>query len=137
MATQVAVHNIIRSRFKTQVADAESVPVQYPNTEFTAPENSPWIKFMIQHDPTEQITFPAPTTVRYRTYGRILAQVFTPLEEGTKEALELARVIEVAFRRVTVSGVRFETPSVLPIGRREGVYQVNVECEWWHDDVAA
>ena len=136
MADLEAVQNAVRSRFKTLVADVESVSVAYDNAPFTRPEGEMWVRLAVLPGEDQQITMGG-STVTYRMVGVALASIFCPIETGDKAAVELARVIQTTFRRVTASGVEFRSPSITRIGRVGNEYQINVSCPFRHDDIAA
>lgn len=131
------LHNTVRTRFKTQVADAESLPTQYDNAQFAVPQTGAWATWsVIQADSLQASTGGGNGGERYRTLGLGEAQIFTALEEGPQPALALADKVRAAFRRVTQSGVVFESPSLSVVGREGKWWQVNVTCPFYADDVA-
>lgn len=63
--------------------------------------------------------------------GNYIIQVFGPSNVGTGDVSDIAKVIELAFRRKTISGVECGeayTNDVGPDGR--GWYQINVVIPW-------
>lgn len=130
------VHNAIRARFETEIEDGQSVEVQYDNAPSVDIDESStiWINFQIHPG----MTFTAETgNVRTsRTPGVATAQIFTAIEQGDKEALEMADYIKAAFRHVTASGVVFQTPYVRRIGRVDKWWQTDVVCPFYSDYIA-
>lgn len=129
-----AIHDTIRLRFKTLVADAQSVLVAYPNAPFTPPDSTTtWVRMSILDGESSQIELEHNDGSTYRRVGNLVAQIFGPIELGTGALMDLADAIAAAFRRVYVSPVRFRVPSIDTIGRSEGRWQVNVTCPWESD----
>lgn len=130
------IANTIRSRFKTLIADVESLTVQYDNQDFTPPDNIMWARCNIRFGESRQASTGSPGNNIFRVTGLLIAQIFQPLNLGDKAALELADSIADAFRAVTASGVVFKTPSVSNIGRDSAWWNVNVNCPFQADYLA-
>ena len=127
--------NTIRSRFKTQIADVKSLPTQYDNHDFDNPDNEIWCRLTFNPGESSQVACGGPGANRFRTPGVMTAQLFAPVGQGDKDLLVLADAIKTAFRCVTDSGVVFKTPSIKRIGKRDGQWQVNVNCPFYADDI--
>jgi hypothetical protein len=127
--------NTIRSRFKTQVADTQSLPTQYDNHSFDNPDNAQWCRLTINFGESFQASNGGTGANRFRTPGVMTAQLFTPTGKGDKDILALADVIKTAFRCVTDSGVVFKTPSIKRVGRVKKEWQINVNCPFYADDI--
>lgn len=130
-----AIANTIRSRFKNQIADAESLTTQYDNQSLDNPDNEIWCRLTIKSGETTQESIGSPSSNRERTSGAMIAQLFAPTGKGDGDLKELAETIRAAFKRVTQSGVTFRTPSIKEQGKREGMWQVNVVCPFYADDI--
>jgi hypothetical protein len=129
------MYNAIRSRFKTQVADKTAgLVVIYDNAPFTDSDVR-WVRFTIKTGDTTQRTIGAQKT--YRTIGIAIAQIFVPVDQGDRDALQLADTITAAFRSVTDQGVRYQTPSTKNVGRTDQWWQVNVTCPFFADEIGA
>lgn len=129
------IANTIRSRFKTQIADVESLTTQYDNQNLDNPDNEIWCRLTIKSGQTTQESIGAPSSNRDRTTGIMIAQLFAPIGKGDGDLKELAGTIRVAFKRVTDNGVTFRTPSINEQGKREGMWQINVVCPFYSDDI--
>lgn len=127
--------NTIRSRFKTQIADARSLSTQYDNQDYTKPNNAMWCRLSILTGDSFQASFGGAGGKRFRTPGTMIAQIFCPIGLGDKAALQMADYIVTAFRAVTDTNVVFKTPSVQRIGRTESEWQINVSCPFYVDDI--
>ena len=65
--TFAALHNAIRSRFGTEVEDAQSVPVAYDNAPFADPdETATWVRASILDGESLQVSLPSPSAARFR-----------------------------------------------------------------------
>jgi len=132
--TSEAMANVIRSRFKTLVEDVESVVVVYDNDPTEPPDDDVWVRFTVLDGNTQQAEMGGAQTT-YRTPGLATAQVFIPMNAGDKAGRELADVIVEAFRAVTVSGLTFRAPAVVPVGASGKWWQLNVNCTFYYDEL--
>lgn len=134
--TYAAIHNAVRSRFKTLVTDTQSVATAFDNAPFSEPGPATlWVRWTVLDGQTDQVSLPSPTA-RIRRTGVGIANIFAPLEQGTAGAIALADTIAAAFRRVTADGVTYFTPSITQIGRDKSSWQINVTCPWYSDVLA-
>lgn len=140
MTTWEDMSNAVRSRFKAQVEDVESIQVQYDNAPFELDESSPltdglWVRFKVLPGQTDTAEFSGSKTAR--TPGVAMAQIKSEIEQGDRNALQLADNIKDAFRHVTAAGVVYQTPYVRTIGRvnENKWWQVNVICPFYSDDI--
>jgi len=135
--THEEIHNAIRSRFKTQVADALPLTTIYDNDPTPAPtDNSIWCRLTVLVGTGRRTTI---GTKEYRYPGVATAQLFGPVHSGDKDLLEKADAIIAAFRGVSVGGIRFEgeggdTVSPQRAGVTNGQYQFNVEIPFVASD---
>ena len=127
--------NTIRSRFKAQIEDVLSLETGYDNANFDPPDNANWCRLTIIPGNTDQVSIGAPSSNRERTAGVMIAQLFAPLNAGDGTIVGVADSIRAAFKRVTASGVTFETPKIVRVGRQHGFWQINVACPFYTDDI--
>lgn len=133
-----AKHNTIRSRFKTEVADARSLSTVYDNSrpsflsDVTQPHD--WARFTILHSEASQKEIGENMTFRYA--GIAVTQLFTVIDKGDNDLLLNADTVVTAFRGVQVSGVRFGIPYATTVGRTpDGKWwQVNINCPFTFDE---
>jgi hypothetical protein len=124
--TYTEIHNAIRSRFKTQIEDGESLTTLYCNDGQAAPaDNSMWCRFYILDSPGKRLTV---GVKNYRRPGVAVAQLFGPLGQGDGALIEMADAIATAFTSVSADGVRYLTAYQQPVGLEGGQYQINVIC---------
>ena len=120
------IHNAVRSAWKSQIADPQSLWTIYDNSDIGPPaDGRNYCIFEVDAGDTRRITL---GVKQYRTIGRAVAKLFCAAEVGDGGLLELADAIEVAFRDTTLSGVKFKTPSTQPMGKTKAgnEYQVTV-----------
>lgn len=127
--------NTIRTRFKTQIADTQSLPTQYDNQDFTPPDQELWARLTILHGDSFQVSNGGPDGKRFRTPGIMTVQVFIPSGQGDKAAYKLADVIETYFRSQKADSITYRTPSVRKIGPTGPWWQINVNCPFYSDDI--
>jgi len=131
--TYEAEYNALRARFESQWAN--TTPIAWPNVDFKPTDESPWVRFSIVSTDVRQASFGAATNF-YRHPGVIIVQVFTPILQGDKEALQLADQVASIFRNWSdaANRIRFlSPPSVKAIGEDKPWYQVNVSCPYIRD----
>lgn len=126
-------HNQIRGRLNTSWANA--TPIAWPNLNFTPPNPQvPWIRLFISDGDSNQIDLGAnPATIRYA--GLIFIQVFTKVDEGDAEALQLADSAKNIFHNWCGETVRCRAAKVKVIGNDGfGWYQINVAIPFYRDE---
>jgi hypothetical protein len=127
--------NIIRGRFKSQIADVLPLTTQYDNENLDNPDNDIWCRLTIKSGETLQKSVGNPEGNRERTPGIMMVQIFGPIGKGDSDLRNIADLITDAFRRVTDNGVTFGTPSRYESGRDGSEWQINVNCPFYADDI--
>jgi len=120
----VAAKLIVQGTLADEIAGASvslkvPIPVIWQNDGFNVPiNNREYIQFTI---------IPAPRFLRsfgnlntYRTPGIAIANIFTPINFGTKLANELADIIATAFTAKSTGAVRFNTATQFPSAEDKG-----------------
>ncbi len=134
MSSFEASFNTIRNRFAVSVASAESLSTGYDNDNtFVQPESGKWARVSIQTIDSDLREIGQ--TKRTRNTGILFVQLFDDLGLGDKGLLALADIIVPLFRNIIVSGVTFQTPSVVRVGQSNKWYQINVHCPFHFDDI--
>lgn len=133
------LHNAVRTRFQDQVETPESVIVIYDNSPIKPPEDSMFVRMAVRPG----VSFRAENggaagRNRFRTPGVLMATIFAPLEGGDRAMLQLADVINTAFRAITAAGVTYQTPRVTNRGRDEDgrFWRIAVTCPFYSDEIA-
>jgi|GEM_PF-4124629 hypothetical protein len=122
--THEDVADAIRSTFETEIEIAETVYVQYDNEpdKFTdsllAQGGGVWIEHSILWG--ESIKVENPGT--WRHVGVMQCKIYSEVDKGTAAGLAMYEKIKDAFRKTTVDGVTFTTPSLTQVGR---------SGKWW------
>jgi hypothetical protein len=130
--TYETLHNTIRTRFQTRIADALGLPTIYDNDPSNPPvDGSVWCRFYIVDGQSRRTVNGVP---EYRLLGLAVAQLYGPVGRGD-ELLAQADAIIAAFRGVSAGQVRYgdahaQTVGVTPAGNQ---YQVNVVCPFQAD----
>ena len=101
--------NAIRTRFASLW---NTTPIAWQNVSYFPTVGTPFVFLEILHSTSEQITLGAAGSRLFREFGIIYANIFTPVNEGTKRALEYADSISAIFRGVEFSGVLCKTAMV-------------------------
>lgn len=129
------VANVINNRWKTLVADVESLLTEYESTVLNPPPpvGAYWARLTIPEMQGTQASFGSPTVNIQRYVGAAEAQIFGPINAGAGEVLRLADTARAAFTGIKVSGVEFQTPSVVLTTRDDAYFQVNISCPWRAD----
>jgi hypothetical protein len=124
----------IEGRFSSQYGN--TTPIQYENVKFTRPATS-WVRLQIVNGEGDRISLGDNPQI-FRSEGVIVVTIFTQEDTGTKEARELADVVDGIFREAVFSSgnsglIRCRVPRIEPIGTREGWYQLQVLTEYIRD----
>jgi hypothetical protein len=131
--TYEALHNAIRSRFETEVADALSLKTIYDNDPTQPPtDNSLWCRFTVLDGASRRIVN---GIGEYRLVGVAVAQLFGPIGLGDKTLQQKVDAVVAAFRGRSAEGVRYGDAYEQRVGQtREGdYYQINVVCPFSAD----
>jgi hypothetical protein len=123
----------IEARFSSMYT---TTTVKYENVSFSKPSAS-WVSLYILNTEARRITLGDSTQI-HRFPGMIVVNIFTPEDEGTQEAREIADTVSDIFRDAQFSAgssglITCRTPSLDPVGTREGWYQVNVSTLFQRD----
>jgi hypothetical protein len=144
-ATIIEATDAILTQFKTTWdADSESmgIAVAWPDTKFAVPtsDGSSWARVTLIHNPGAggQATLSGDTGQRrYRRFGVITVQVFTPFGGGQTDSQALARVAMSAFEGVDLapSGVIFRNARFTEVGQDGAWLQTNITSDFEYDEV--
>lgn len=123
--------NIIRSRFKTQIATPLSLPTQYDNAPFTVPDSAPWCRLEVDVGALTQRTFGDANT--YRKSGEFRAILRIPAQAGDGTLTEIVDSISTGFRMAVDQGVHFGVPRIASRSRVGAWWDVVVSCPFYDD----
>ena len=131
--------NAIRGRFETQYAMGTNHPVAFANAKFeNKPTASPWMQLWIQDAGANQASFGDPGNNFYRHVGLVTVMIFTPLNQGDAEALQLGDEVTAIFRgwQDPTTRVLFRlAPYVRRVGSDGKWYQVNALMPFERDSL--
>ena len=130
--------NAIRTRFDGLWTGGSNHPVAYPNAEFVKPTNSPWLQFVMQDAGANQVSMGDPGNNFHRHTGLLTVMIFTPLNQGDAEALQIADEVGAIFRgwQDPTTKVFFRLPPfVRRIGAESKWYHVNLLCPFERDSL--
>jgi len=140
VASHQTLHDVVRKRFSDEFSKDYSVA--YDNAPFDQPDNEMWIRWSVLTGNSFRTDLGGSTN-RQRHSGIGMAQIFSLLGKGTRDALILADRIVARFNSVSdttsVSGnsVIFRTPSISHVGRADSQWwQINVSCPFYADEIA-
>ena len=136
-----AAYDTILTQFKAQMDSRRpKVPVAWPgidfdpDTGFAAATHQGWCRITILGADTVQASAGGPGKRRWRVWGQVTVQVFTPTKSGVLTAMEIADDVATSLRGVVASDVTLLASTVRPIGQDEqGWFQVNVDTPFRFD----
>lgn len=133
--TYQAQHNAIRTRFNAQWGS--TTPIAWPNVNFTPPNNSAWVRFIVEDLDAAQASFGDPSNNIHRYIGQVVIMIFTPKGQGDNQARTLSETATGIFRgwSDTASGVLFRlAPFVRDVTNSEDKWMhLNVICPFQRD----
>ena len=122
-----AMHNAIRSRFRTQIEGPLSLATLYDNQNADPPDDAVWCRLTVLNGDARAVELGGTLD---RSNGVMTAQLFGPIGLGDASLLRIADRIAAAFKRAAADGVRFQVPYVNNLGRNHNNWQINVVCPY-------
>lgn len=111
--------------------------VAYDDVKFDVPNSLPWVRLNVRHIDGYQASMGSPGNNKFRRIGNVTAQVFAPVGNAKKTALQLAQQIVNIFRGAEHQGISFYNVVSREIGADgHGFYQINVTAEFRYDEIA-
>lgn len=127
----------ISTRFRDLVEIPSGVPTQHDNEKLIHPEDSLWMRCAVIFTGGDLASLGTPGTRTLRDYGLLSVEIFTPIERGDADALELSQTILAAFRGVKADGISYRpSASIVQPGMRtpdEKWWKINIVCPWYLD----
>ena len=115
------------------------VPVFYPDViKAKYPDDEPHIRAFADHTMERQVTLGGVGQRRYRVYGLVTVQIFTPAGQGQNTGDLISGVVKGAFRGVNTGAdaIEFRNVRVVDVGTVEAFCQTNVQAEFEYDEIA-
>lgn len=137
MVSLVDARETIYQRFATQWGATS--PYTFDNEAYDPPVNSAWVRVVVRHQVStlEAIGGSGQGGLNlYQRRGSCVIQVFTPANQGVRNADTLAQTARAIFEGITLSSnaIRFNNVDIQEIGESDNWYQVNVEAEFQYDE---
>ncbi|MCF0055514.1 phage tail terminator-like protein [Dyadobacter sp. CY356] len=96
-----------------------------------------WVRLNIVHVDGNQASIGSPGSNKFRRYGLITAQIFSPQGKGSVDARKKADLIIPIFQGVQNSGITYYDVHPREIGNDgAGWYQINVLSKFYYDEIA-
>lgn len=120
----------------TPVAIDDAGPIIDPATRniVEQPDDAAWVRLSVRGAREEQASIGGAGNNRFRNYGVIIVQVFTPMREGPQAGRAIADIVGAIYRRQQFAGITCRGASVRDLGKVAGWIQHNVEIPYWRDD---
>lgn len=127
---------LLNNYTSTPVAIDDSGPIIDPATRqiVEQPDDAAWVRLSVRGAREEQASIGGAGSNRFRNYGVIIVQVFTPMREGPQAGRSIADVVGAIYRRQQFSGITCRGASVRDLGKVAGWIQHNVEIPYFRDD---
>lgn len=125
MTTINQAKDIVLKRFDAHW-DSDVCPVVYDN-EASEGQNAPWARLTIRNTSGGQDTLGKEGNRKFLRTAHVIIQIFTKLQEGTKQSDELAQEARDIFECRSISGLDFGSGEVREIGPDGGWYIVVVD----------
>lgn len=108
----------------------------FDNEEFEPPADAAWARLAVRHNGSTQETLGRAGNRKFARFGSAFVQVFTPINQGAREADTLAKQAREVFEGVSLAGttVRFYDVIVREVGPDGKWYQTNVEATFEYDE---
>lgn len=141
MVSLVNARETIYQAFQTAWTAAFVTPPTFTtdNEVFEPPVDAAWVRMVVRHDGSTLECIGGTGDGGMNTYqrtGRVIMQVFTPLNQGTREADTLAQAARAIFEGTTLSSnaIRFNNVVLREIGPDGSWYQINLEAAFQYDE---
>ena len=131
--TYEQLHNAIRTRFQTEVADALPLVTVYDNDPSSPPtDETSWCRFTVLDGQSRRTVN---GVGEYRLTGAAVAQLFGPVARGDGSLQQTVDAIIAAFRGQAVDGIRYGDAYEQRVGQTPAgdTYQINVVCPFQAD----
>lgn len=116
-----------------------SIPVYYPDVVKDTPTgNAAFLKAYVDLTNEDQRSLGSTGNRRFRVYGMVMVQIFTPFGKGQVEADLISGVVKGAFRGVNTGAdaITFRNARVVDVGHDGAFLQTNVFAEFDYDEIA-
>ncbi len=106
-------------------------PFALENEKFTPPSvdsPTPWARMVVRHNAGTQDSLGPAGNRRFDRLGSLLVQVFTPLQEGTRQSKELTQTVIEGFEGTSITGttICFNDVIAREVGSSDDVWYMAV-----------
>lgn len=132
---RAALTDFIRTEWNMATSSA---PLAYNNIQFDPPTDGQTVygRLHIQHEAGDRASLGG-ARARFRREGRLALQVFTPANDGTLQADQIADQIVVAIEaQGQIDNIWFRNARMREVGPDGTFFQVNVEVEFVFDRIS-
>ncbi len=81
-------------------------PHTFDNESFTPPLTS-WVRMSVRHDEREQETLGVVGNRKFESDGRVVVDIFTPVDEGAGAADDIVQKVRDTFEGKTIDNIRY------------------------------
>lgn len=108
----------------------------FENEKFAPPSGAAWVRLSVRHRVRGQETLGPAGNRKFESFGAVIVQVFTPLDNGTAAADTLAELVRTTFEGKVLlpEHIRVYAVGVREVGPSDEWHQVNVEAEFQYDE---
>lgn len=131
MTTLNEAKEAITDRFVTLWGSTS--PFTFDNEAFTKPPT--WVRLVVRHTGSNQETLGRVLNRKYNRQGSIFIQVFTPIDQGTQQADNLAQTARDIFEGVSFNGIYANDAIIREVGPEGDWYQINVEILFFYEGI--
>jgi hypothetical protein len=140
IANQTAGKNAIYACFKAAM-DASAyaaTPVLYPDVVADKVPDGNYVKIFVDYNTERQASIGGDGLRRYRIYGLVMVQIFTPFGKGEVDSDLISGVVKSAFRGVNTGAdaITFRNARAITVGQSGAWLQANVTAEFDYDEIA-
>lgn len=108
----------------------------FAGEKFTEPgPDVDWVRLSVRHRGGGQETLGPKTGRKYRRFGGIFVQVFTPVGKGEKAGSSHAHAARVIFEGESFGGVDTDNGEIKEIGDNGKHYQTNLEVHFAYEEI--
>lgn len=131
------VMTLFRTAWTASGAPSETLPILFWDIAQDIPDSGAWCRITMQHNEGEQVTLSNGSgNRRFRRFGVINVQIFTPIGDGLELNDLLTKIAEDAFEGVTsTNGIVFLNVRSNEVGPDGEWFQTNVLADFEYDEV--
>ena len=122
-----AAREAIYQRFVDNTSLASSA-YTFENENYTSPTNIPWARVTVNHEAGEQDSLGRAGSRKFLRRGRVLVQIFGPVDQGLRTLGLLADATRDIFEGTQFGGLYFISADIREVGQDGEWYQLVVDA---------